>query len=392
MRRNSLVLIVVAVVALRGGSALAAGSQGQSPTPKPPVVAPAPADTGNGASAGAQVSPLTAEALAPAPKYAVLTVVNATTIKVSAADKEMTVRLLGVDPLTAPQAQSGGQAAPTDPAEFLKGLLQGQTVCLEDEPQAPAATDDGGRWAYVYRMPDALLVNAWIVHEGYARLYLPHPNKYRALMSQYEKDAQAKGRGNWPLAVQAASQGIGSLQRAAQPGPAGGDAAFQAQNEPLSSALDRLAEKVKFQYHIVPEENGRLPVTCTLTGKLDAQSALAALLGPVGLEAIQADDGSWLIQESAAHRQARAAQAAENGRMGLITATYRKEGMGQWMVDPNVPPRVGPLSEDEVRSLMGPPRSSQSFARERSDVWYYGAHEFTFKELGRQGKALVQIN
>ncbi len=123
----------------------------------------------------------------------VVEVVDGDTFKVQAGNRELTVRLIGVDtPETVhpskPVEYYGKQAS-----DFLKNLLQNQTVRLYFDERK---TDSYGRvLAYVY-LHDTL-VNVKMIQEGYGYAYTRFPFVRLDEFIAYEEEARTAGRGLW---------------------------------------------------------------------------------------------------------------------------------------------------------------------------------------------------
>lgn len=110
--------------------------------------------------------------------------------------KETTVRLKGVD-----TPETGHMSRPAQPynkqaTNFLKNLLEGESVFIEYEPGDK--TDKYGRTlGYLFRAPDGLFVNLEIVRQGYGRAYTVYPFQYMDLFKEYEARARKAGKGVW---------------------------------------------------------------------------------------------------------------------------------------------------------------------------------------------------
>jgi micrococcal nuclease len=109
------------------------------------------------------------------------------------------VRLLGID---APEMEREGR-----PAEFLAhqakaalaGLTQGQRVRLEYDQ---LRYDHFGRLLAYLFLPDQTLINAEMVRQGLAHVYLHTPNvRYRDLLLAAQREALEANRGLWPQAL-----------------------------------------------------------------------------------------------------------------------------------------------------------------------------------------------
>ena len=84
--------------------------------------------------------------------------------------------------------------------KYLTALVSGRNVRTEIDPadEIVGHHDEHGRFlAYLYVVPDDLLLNAALVHKGDCLVYRKHPFRYRELFLKYEKDAKEGGRGLW---------------------------------------------------------------------------------------------------------------------------------------------------------------------------------------------------
>jgi micrococcal nuclease len=112
----------------------------------------------------------------------VLWVVDGTTIQVDLDGGHERVRYRGIEPI--------GQPA----TEANQRLVQGQQVGLELDD--PLRDGEGRLLAYIYA--GGLMVNAELVHQGYARVSTLPPNgKYAHWFQQLQREAQEAKRGLW---------------------------------------------------------------------------------------------------------------------------------------------------------------------------------------------------
>ncbi len=129
--------------------------------------------------------------------YPVVRVVDGDIIVVNDKDKDVKVRLVGVDTPetvhpTKPVEHYGKEAS-----RFTTNLLKGEKVYLVGEP-LPGALDRYGRTlAYVYRAPDGLFVNAEIIRQGYGHAYAQIPSKHMQEFKQLEQFARKAKKGLW---------------------------------------------------------------------------------------------------------------------------------------------------------------------------------------------------
>jgi endonuclease YncB( thermonuclease family) len=139
--------------------------------------------------------------LAGQPTYEVVSVSAANVISVRREETLTAVRLVGT------YAPRGGGTA-SEAQAFLSRLLTGETVCLVSEPGWPTADEDGHMWAYVYRVPDGLLVNLELVRQGYARVVAEGTFEQQSLLRAYEQLAKKHEKGLWnPRSAEATEPG-----------------------------------------------------------------------------------------------------------------------------------------------------------------------------------------
>ncbi len=105
------------------------------------------------------------------------------------------VRLIGID------SPEKGECFYKESRQFVKDFLEGESVILEKEI---SGIDDYGRLLRFIIIPSAnstkdnLLVNDYIVRQGYARAVASPPdNRYRDLLISAQEEALRKNRGLW---------------------------------------------------------------------------------------------------------------------------------------------------------------------------------------------------
>jgi micrococcal nuclease len=125
-------------------------------------------------------------------------VVDGDTVRVRLAQREVTVRLIGVD--TPELRDRHDRSAPAQPfareaASFTRSALSGRTVRLEYE--AAERYDRYGRTlAYVF-LADGTCFNRELVRQGYARAYVRFPFARQEQFVADEQAARAARRGLW---------------------------------------------------------------------------------------------------------------------------------------------------------------------------------------------------
>lgn len=148
-------------------------------------------------------------ALAQAPKYPqtpdfsgvvanpVVRVVDGDTIVISDKERDVKVRLIGVDTPETVHPSKPVEYYGREASCFLTNLLKGEKVYLINESQTEELDRYGPRLAYVYRAPDGLSVNAEIIRQGYGHAYTGFPFKYIEEFKALEHFAKKAKKGLW---------------------------------------------------------------------------------------------------------------------------------------------------------------------------------------------------
>jgi len=121
-------------------------------------------------------------------------VVDGLTVTVTVDGKETPVRLLGVAEATAPQGR-----VPLTARAFLRNLVAGEFVRLVADEGLEETDEAGRRVAYLYRVPDGLLVNLELVRQGYAVTAGDYAFEHLDAFLIYQRRARAYKRGLWAL-------------------------------------------------------------------------------------------------------------------------------------------------------------------------------------------------
>ncbi len=119
------------------------------------------------------------------------------TVEVVIDGEEKSVRLIGVDTPEINDPRKSVECFGQEASKATKDFLGSSRIRLEyDESQG--ATDRFGReLAYVFR-EDGLMLNSWLIHEGYAREYTyDDPYLYQSEFKIFENDAKENMRGLW---------------------------------------------------------------------------------------------------------------------------------------------------------------------------------------------------
>jgi len=126
---------------------------------------------------------------------AVVRVVDGDTIIVRGSDKDIKVRLIGIDTPETVHPSKPVEHYGKEASRFTKNLLKGEKVYLVIDGDK---IDKYGRTlAYVYRAPGGLFVNAEIIRQGYGHAYTRFPFKYMEEFKQLERFAREAEKGLW---------------------------------------------------------------------------------------------------------------------------------------------------------------------------------------------------
>lgn len=145
----------------------------------------------------AELAVVPAREFTQAPAYQVISVGDDYLLTLSIEGKPTPVRLLGVEPLLLASAEGQPGAVPAETLLFVRNLLAGELVYLEDDPALAASDSEGIRVAYLHRAPDGLLVNLEIIRQGYGLAAEGYAFQYRDAFTAYQTRAQQIGKGIW---------------------------------------------------------------------------------------------------------------------------------------------------------------------------------------------------
>ena len=157
--------------------------------------------------------PLPAESSSTAPQYPVkdlnkqsvykvIRVVDGDTVVISIDNKNVKVRLIGIDTPETVDPRKPVQAYGKEASNFLANLLKGEEVSIEYDGEKPELDKYDRLLAYLYRVPDGLFVNLEIVRQGYGHAYTKYPFKYMDLFRDAERQARESAKGLWAPDVQ----------------------------------------------------------------------------------------------------------------------------------------------------------------------------------------------
>lgn len=152
--------------------------------------------------------PLSLDELRTRLPYAVAEVVDGDTIKVTVGGQAEPVRLIGVDTPETVHPTQPVEAFGREASAFTKSLLDGHKVWLEYDGPQPARDRYGRLLAYVYRVPDGVLVNLEIIRAGFGEAYVQYPFRFMELFRAVEREARAASRGLWASGGAEAEQAV----------------------------------------------------------------------------------------------------------------------------------------------------------------------------------------
>lgn len=127
--------------------------------------------------------------------HQVVRIIDGDTVVVKVDDKNLTVRLIGVDTPETVDPRKPVQVYGKEASNFLANLLTGESVFVAYDQQK---TDKYCRTlAYLYRSPDGMFVNLEVIRQGYGHALTQYPFKHMDLFRHYEREARKSGRGLW---------------------------------------------------------------------------------------------------------------------------------------------------------------------------------------------------
>ena len=127
----------------------------------------------------------------------IVRVVDGDTIIVRDIDKEIRVRLIGIDTPETVHPSKPVEYYGKEASRFTDNLLKGEKVYLVSDPEGDKIDKYGRTLAHVYRAPDGLFVNAEIIRQGYGHAYTRFPFKYMEEFKQLERFAREAEKGLW---------------------------------------------------------------------------------------------------------------------------------------------------------------------------------------------------
>lgn len=124
------------------------------------------------------------------------------------------IRLLGVDTPEVVDPRKDVQWFGKEASRKLKEWIEGETVCLRQDPDKTQNIDKYGRllryaWkgisenqALNQETPHGFFVNAELIKQGYGFAYTKYPFQYMEDFRRYEREARENNRGLWDLLAQ----------------------------------------------------------------------------------------------------------------------------------------------------------------------------------------------
>lgn len=131
------------------------------------------------------------------PLYAVVSVVDGDTLKLSINGTTETMRLIGMDTPETVDPRKPVQCFGKEASSKAKELLSGRSVRIEEDASQGTRDKYGRLLGYVFR-DDGLFYNKHMIEQGYAHEYTYNlPYKYQAEFKAAEKSARENQRGLW---------------------------------------------------------------------------------------------------------------------------------------------------------------------------------------------------
>ncbi len=129
--------------------------------------------------------------------YTVERVIDGDTFTIRQSDKELRVRLIGIDTPETVDPRAPVECFGVEASSEAKRILDGQRVRLETDSSQDTYDKYGRLLAYAY-LPDGTLFNEYMIAEGYGTEYtFALPYKYQDEFKQAERDARAEKKGLW---------------------------------------------------------------------------------------------------------------------------------------------------------------------------------------------------
>ena len=131
----------------------------------------------------------------------VVRVVDGDTIVVSQGEKQETVRLIGINTPETVDPRKPVECFGKEAKEYLKELLNGKKVRLENDPSQQERDRYGRLLRYIF-LEDKTFINQKLIEDGYAYEYTYDlPYQYQDAFKKAESNAKAANRGLWNSAT-----------------------------------------------------------------------------------------------------------------------------------------------------------------------------------------------
>lgn len=131
------------------------------------------------------------------PLYAVVSVVDGDTIKLSMDGTTQTIRLIGMDTPETVDPRKPVQCFGKEASNKAKELLTGRSVRIEMDASQGTLDKYGRTLGYIFR-DDGLFYNKYMIEQGFAHEYTYNiPYKYQSDFKAAEKSARENQRGLW---------------------------------------------------------------------------------------------------------------------------------------------------------------------------------------------------
>ena len=131
------------------------------------------------------------------PLYAVVSVVDGDTVKLSIDGTTQTIRLIGMDTPETVDPRKPVQCFGKEASNKAKELLTGRSVRIETDASQGTLDKYGRTLGYIFR-DDGLFYNKYMIEQGYAHEYTYNiPYKYQSEFKAAEKSARENQMGLW---------------------------------------------------------------------------------------------------------------------------------------------------------------------------------------------------
>jgi endonuclease YncB( thermonuclease family) len=131
------------------------------------------------------------------PLYAVVSVVDGDTVKLSIDGTTQTIRLIGMDTPETVDPRKPVQCFGKEASNKAKELLTGRSVRIETDASQGTLDKYGRTLGYIFR-DDGLFYNKYMIEQGFAHEYTYNiPYKYQSEFKAAEKSARENQKGLW---------------------------------------------------------------------------------------------------------------------------------------------------------------------------------------------------